>query len=522
MPNHADTVTRLRRYLNARIPLIVVQSSEARRAQDLIRGVAGQFKAMSFYCHTRTGGLTELLSQKQVVDDRSLIGAFDYAAATFRSRDYVNFVFVDVEDIGDDTSTSRHLAELADLAEGRSGSIILVTSGSVSTGLMRLGMAVELDLPELDELFYVVSDLIDNYRANMQIDWSHDDVRQASEILVGLSESQALNAVSTLLAKGKLLQDDIAELSTYKDSMFGAMSGIERIHIRPEDQQVGGLAQLREWLRQRGELIHMDLSHSRLRPPRGVLMVGVPGCGKSLSAKAVAADWRLPLYRLDMSSILGMYVGQSEGRFGEALDMASRVAPCVLWIDEIEKAFAGGGAGGDSTGITRRMIGHFLYWLQESRSKVFVVATANDIGSLPPELLRKGRFDEVFFVDLPDPDDRAEIIRMYFQSYLDTDVSPYLLEELVTLSDGFAGADIAAVIHELASYRLLQGLGTAPVPDDVIKDDFSRLVPFSQTNPEEVAAIRAWGQERAVPAGRAYPIASGGPVRAVRRIMTPN
>ena len=204
MPNQADTADELRRYLNARIPLIVLRTSEARRAQELIRQVAGQLKAMSFYCHTRTGGLAELLSQKAIVDDRSLLGAFDYAAATFRSRDYVNFVFVDVEDIGDDSSTSRHLAELADLAENRSGSIILITAGSVSTGLMRLGMAVELDLPDLDELFYVVSDLIDNYRGSMQIDWNHDDVRQASEVLVGLSESQALNAISTLLAKGKL------------------------------------------------------------------------------------------------------------------------------------------------------------------------------------------------------------------------------------------------------------------------------------------------------------------------------
>nr|WP_313777374.1 AAA family ATPase [Mycobacterium sp.] len=522
MPNQADTADELRRYLNARIPLIVLRSSEARRAQELIRQVAGQLKAMAFYCHTRTGGLAELLSQKQIVDDRSLLGAFDYAAATFRSRDYVNFVFVDVEDIGDDSSTSRHMAELADLAESRSGSIILITAGSVSTGLMRLGMAVELDLPDLDELFYVVTDLVDNYRGSMQIDWTHDDVRQASEILVGLSESQALNAISTLLAKGKLVQDDIVELSTFKDRMFGAISGIERVVIRPEDSQVGGLTQLQGWLRERGEMIRMDLTHSRLRPPRGVLLVGVPGCGKSLSAKMVAAEWRFPLYRLDMATVLGMYVGQSEGRLREALDMASRVAPCVLWIDEIEKALAGGGAGGDSSGTTRRMIGQFLYWLQESRSKVFVVATANDVSSLPPELLRKGRFDELFFVDLPDSEDRAEIIRLYYQSYLETDVSPYLLDELVSLSEGFAGADIAAVIHDLASYKLRQGLGAGPIPDDLVKDEFRNLMPFSRTNPEDVAAIRAWGLERAVPAGRQRQVEEGDYGRGTRRIMTPN
>lgn len=519
MPNHNDTLNELRRYLNARIPLIVLRSSESRRAMNLVRQAAGQLKSMTFYCHTRTGGLMDLLTQKQIVDDRSLNGAFDYAAATFRARDYTNFVFVDVEDITDDTSTSRYLTELADLAEGRSGSIILVTSGSVSTGLMRLGMSVELDLPDFDELLYIVSDLVDNHRGAVQIDWSHDDLRRAAEVLVGLSESQALNAVATLLAKGRLAADDVTELSTYKDRMFGAISGIERVQIREEDRQVGGLTQLREWLRERGELIRMDLTKSRLRPPRGVLLAGVPGCGKSLSAKAIAAEWQLPLYRLDMGSVLGMYVGQSENRLREALEMASRVAPCVLWIDEIEKALAGGGGGGDSTGITRRLIGQFLYWLQESRAKVFVVATANDVTSLPPELLRKGRFDELFFVDLPDDDDRAEIIRMYYTMYLEADPSPYLLDELVKLSEGFAGSDLAAVVHDLAAYRTLRGISTADIPEDLVRERFRDLVPFSQTNPEEVAAIRAWGLERAVPAGKAHrstPTNAGGG----RRIMT--
>jgi SpoVK/Ycf46/Vps4 family AAA+-type ATPase len=168
------------------------------------------------------------------------------------------------------------------------------------------------------------------------------------------------------------------------------------------------------------------------------------------------------------------------------------------------------------------MIGQFLYWLQESREKVFIVATANDVSSLPPELLRKGRFDELFFVDLPEAEDRAEIIRLYYQMYLETDVSPYLLEELVMLSEGFAGADIEAAIHEIASYKLLQGLNTAAVSDDVIKGEFRNLVPFSQTNPEDVAAIRAWGLERAVPAGRLRRTDVGEAGRGARRIITAN
>lgn len=523
MPNQADTVKELRQFLNARIPLIVLRSTESRRALELVRQVAGGMKGMSFYGFTRTGGLNDLLSQKQIVDDRSLGGALDYAASTFRSRDYVNFVLVDVEDIGDDSGTTRYLAEVADLAEGRSGSVILVTSSPVATSLMRLGLSVELDLPDLEELFHTVTDYIDNYRGtpNLAIEWNHDDIRRASEVLVGLSESQALNAVSTQLATGSLRRDDIAELSKFKDRMFGAISGIERLEIRPEDRQVGGLETLRGWLRDRGKLMRMDLSHATLRPPRGVLLVGVPGCGKSLSAKAIATEWELPLYRLDMAGVLGMYVGQSEGRLREALDMAARVAPCVLWIDEIEKALAGGGPGGDSTGTSRRLVGQFLYWLQESRAKVFVVATANDVSSLPPELLRKGRFDEIFFVDLPDAEDRAEIIRIHYRTYVESDVSPYLLDELVRLSEGFAGSDLAAVVQEIASYRVLQGIDSAAIPEDYVKGRFRDLMPFSQTNPEEVEAIRAWGHERAVPAGRARTESFDDGLRTGRRIVTP-
>ena len=229
-----------------------------------------------------------------------------------------------------------------------------------------------------------------------------------------------------------------------------------------------------------------------------MLLVGVPGCGKSLSAKVIAAEWKIPLYRLDMASILGMYVGVSESRFKESLDTAERVAPCVLWVDEIEKALSNSGNDG---GVSRRLIGQFLYWLQESTAKVFVVATANDVSTLPPELLRKGRFDEIFFVDLPDEEDRADIIQLYYGKYLKSDPSPYEVRELAQLSHGFGGNDIEAVLHDLGVHSYLHCGGAIP-GSDVVRRAFANVVPFSQTNPEEVAAIRSWGNGRAVPAGR--------------------
>jgi SpoVK/Ycf46/Vps4 family AAA+-type ATPase len=228
-----------------------------------------------------------------------------------------------------------------------------------------------------------------------------------------------------------------------------------------------------------------------------VLLVGVPGCGKSLSAKAISAEWRLPLYRLDLGAILGQYVGQSEGRLREALDTADRVAPCVLWIDEIEKGLAGQN---DSTGVSRRLVGQFLFWLQESRHRVFVVATSNDVRSLPPELLRKGRFDELFFVDLPDTGDRHEIIEMYYRRYVRQDPAPELVDKLVGLSEGFAGSDIESALHEVGEQIFLNGPQSLR-PEFVI-DTFTNTFPLSRTNPEQIEEIRAWGRDRAVPAGR--------------------
>ncbi|WLP92148.1 AAA family ATPase [Gordonia sp. NB41Y] len=496
MPNGYETAEQIRRLLKARVPLIVVRTSESTRGLDLIFAVAGEFRSMSFHAHSRAKGLYEVGSMMPVSDDRSFVGALDFATSTFAARSHANFVFSDVDELDADSGTARHMAEMVRLAEERQGSLIVLSSGPVWSGLARLGMTVTLDLPDVDELSQVVDAIVEDHRAVMAVEWHHDEIRRAAEILVGVTQTEAINALTSLLAKGSLMRDDVEELSQFKDQIFGDLNGIERIQLRENDYQVGGLTKLREWLQIREALIKADLTNSPLRPPRGVLLVGVPGCGKSLSAKAIAHQWRMPLYRLDMASILGMYVGMSENRFAEALAAADRVAPCVLWVDEIEKALASGS--GDS-GTSRRLIGQFLFWLQESHSKVFLVATANDVTSLPPELLRKGRFDELFFVDLPDAEDRRDILTLYFRKYLSMDPSPYLLDELVGVSEGFAGSDLDAAVHEIATSAFITG---AQPTEALIIQVFANVVPFSRTNPEEVELIRAWGRDRALPAGR--------------------
>jgi len=205
----------------------------------------------------------------------------------------------------------------------------------------------------------------------------------------------------------------------------------------------------------------------------------------------------MPLYRLDLSTIHGQYLGQSEGRLKDALSTADHVAPCVLWIDEIEKGLAGATGGGDG-GTSTRLVGQFLYWLQEARARVFVVATANDVSRLPPELLRRGRFDELFFVDLPTAPERKEIIEIYVRRGLRASIDATLRDHCVDLSEGFAGSDIESAVRQVVKFAYLRGDDV--VTDELFRTSFQDVVPLLKTSPEQIEGIRAWGRERAVPA----------------------
>ena len=234
-----------------------------------------------------------------------------------------------------------------------------------------------------------------------------------------------------------------------------------------------------------------------LQSPRGILLVGVPGCGKSLSAKSISANWKLPLYRLDFATVQGSYVGQTEQQLKDALTTAENVSPCILWIDEIEKGLSGANSTNDG-GVSKRMVGQFLFWLQECKKQVFVVATANDVSMLPSELLRRGRFDELFFIDLPTAEERKEILSLYIRKYLNLKLNEKFSEKLVSLTEGFTGADLESAVRELA-YRVIAN-ENFELNEDNIVNIFVNIVPLSQTSPEKIESIREWGKERAVPA----------------------
>lgn len=515
MSDTSEFKATLTRYLKARIPFISIRSAERSRVLELLREVGNTLQAPIFV-HTLSQGTRELANNRSVNDDRSVTGAVDFVSQQFAQRQNLTAILTEVSDIEDDTPAARHLLDVVMLAAEHSGSVVVITTKPVWGQLQRLGMSSVLSAPTEDEMLEIIRENLSAYREHFPIEWDTDDERRAAAALTGISRIEAENIIATLLANGRITKADMVEVMHAKDQIFADISGIERVNVRGAELSVGGLGGLKAWLDKEQPLLTADLRERGIRPPRGVLLVGVPGCGKSLSAKAIAANWGLPLYRLDLSTIHGQYLGQSESRLKDALNTADHVAPCVLWIDEIEKGLAGAGGNGDG-GAATRLVGQFLYWLQEARARVFVVATANDVSQLPPELLRRGRFDELFFIDLPTAAERREIISIYAKRGLKQDVPDTLLNEIVELSEGFAGSDLESAVREVVKEAYLRGDDV--VTADLFRRSFINVVPLSKTAPEQIENIRAWGRERAVPASGQAIGSSTIPARSRRQVL---
>jgi len=496
--NYEETKILLRQYLLARIPFISIKTIEKNRALNILKELAIELN-LPIGVHSMSKGVTDIATNNLVSDEKNIMGVLDYIGEQVKIKENNTFVLTDASELENETLVSRYLNDIVTIAEEKGGSIIVITTSPIWTNLQRLGMNIELDLPTETELFNLIKEISTPYQGQITIEWDDNNFKEASTILLGLSEIEVKNVIASLIAKGSLLKTDLVDLKFAKDSMFSEISGLEKIEVDPTIA-FGGLEGLKEWLDEKRKLLSPDkkeeMKRRGIKPPRGILIVGVPGCGKSLSAKAIAAKWQMPLYLLDFATVQGRYVGQSEQQLKEALETAEYVSPCILWIDEIEKGLSG--ANGDS-GVTNRMIGQFLFWLQECKKEVFVVATANDINSLPAELLRKGRFDEMFFVDLPTEIERSEIIKLYLAKYLNVKVSDDFINQLVNLSNGFAGSDIESCIREIA-YQVVAN--NIQLTQNIFIDTFSKTVSLSKTNPEKIEKIRAWGKEHAISASK--------------------
>lgn len=490
----------LKRYSIARIPFIAINSIERARTLEILKEVAAEL-ALPFYVHTLSKGIYDLASDKVLNDDKSVYGAIDYMSEQMKRRQYLTLILTEVPDLSCDNADARQLLDLVTMANESGGVVMVMTNNTIWNQLQRLGMLLKIDLPNEDEMYGIVKEYIDDYRSEIPIEWDNNDVREAASLLAGVTRIEAENVIAALIANKEIRKADMDEIRFAKDRLFSEISGLEKIEIDDSVLNVGGLEGLKQWLNEKKILLspekRSEMKVRGLQSPRGILLVGVPGCGKSLSAKSIAANWKLPLYRLDFATVQGSYVGQSEQQLKDALTTAENVSPCVLWIDEIEKGLSGVGHSGDG-GVSTRMVGQFLFWLQECKKQVFVVATANDVSMLPSELLRRGRFDELFFVDLPTSEERREILSLYMNKYLSYDFGDSFADKIIEITDGFTGADLESTVRELA-YRIMANHEFVLNEINIIST-FDNVVPLSQTSPEKIELIRDWGRERAVPA----------------------
>ncbi|WP_405113101.1 AAA family ATPase [Micromonospora sp. NBC_01405] len=380
---------------------------------------------------------------------------------------------------------------------------------------------VDFPLPTEPEIRTVLEGIIAANAAGgrIRIDLDERGRERLAKAALGLTLHEAENAFArAMVDDGVLDARDLRLVHEEKRQAVRRSGLLEFLDAPVPLADVGGLENLKRWLAKRDGSWLAEAAGYGLPAPRGVLITGVPGCGKSLTAKAVAAAWGLPLLRLDIGKVFAGLVGSSEQNMREAIRVAEATAPCVLWLDEIEKGFAGG-AGGDS-GTSARVFGSFLTWMQEKTRPVFVIATANDFAALPPELLRKGRFDEIFFVDLPTRAERASIWSLHVARRLrhpavagELTVDSGLLAELSGLSDGYSGAEIeqavvAGLVDAYAERRPLRR-------DDLLRA-LVNMVPLSVTQAERITAVRNWAEHRAVAATAAEdwdldPRPSGGP-----------
>lgn len=500
MSDIAKSKELLKRYSIARIPFIAINTIERARTLEILKEIAEEL-TLSFYVHTLSKGLYDLTTEKIINEDRSVYGAIDFMGDQMKRKQYMTLILTEIPDLSVDNSDSRQILDLVTLANESGGVVMVLTNSAIWNQLQRQGMVIKIDLPNEDEMYSIIKEYIDDYRSEIPIEWDNNDIREAAATLAGVTRIEAENVIAALIANKSIKKSDMDEVRNAKDRLFSDISGLEKIEVDDSVKDVGGLAGLRRWLDEKKELLTPEkrdmLKAKGLQPPRGILLVGVPGCGKSLSAKSISANWKLPLYRLDFATVQGSYVGQSEQQLKDALTTAENVSPCILWIDEIEKGLSGAGTNNDG-GVSTRMVGQFLFWLQECKKQVFVVATANDVSLLPSELLRRGRFDELFFVDLPTAEERREILELYMRKYLQLAFAGPFADQIVEITDGFTGADLESTVRDLA-YRSIANTNFILDAETMISA-FNNVVPLSQTSPEKIEAIRDWGRARAVPA----------------------
>ena len=484
--------------MRSRMPIIVIESDDEARMIDLLQEISFARSRDAYaplFRWTITDGLQRLdiALEPQTLNSQPT-DVLKHIRAVTKSGTYV---LLDFHPFINDPVHVRLLKDICIRRRDAQRQIVLISHKiDIPRELEGYCARFEMQLPSKQERIQLLDEAIAEYNQSQPGNAVKIDPK-AHELLVenlaGLAHGDARRiARNAVYVDGAITASDLPSVMQAKYELLNRGGALQFEYDTARFNDVGGLRKLQTWLRQRRPAFRREPDAAHLDPPKGILLLGVQGCGKSLAAKSTAGMFGVPLLRLDFGAIYDKYHGETERKLRESLQTSDVMAPCVLWIDEIEKGIAGRGG---ETGTTQRVLGTFLTWMAERRSHVFIVATANDISSLPPELVRKGRFDEIFFVDLPRSSVRAAILGIHLTSRQQSP-DDFDVPQLAKLTAGFSGAEIEqAIVSALyAAHAKKQPLATAHIVDEI-----GRTRPLSVVMAEHVASMRDWARGRTVP-----------------------
>ncbi len=484
--------------LRSRTPLIVIETRDERRVLRMLQTISMQSSTgdyLPLFRWTVTDGLQRLdIDLAPQLMNSEPVDVLKHVRAVSKPGIYV---LLDFHPFLDDPVHVRLIKDICIHYRDVPRQLILISHQvMLPRELEAFSARVDMALPGETERKAIIESVAieysaENAGASVRVDPKAYEllVRNLAGLTYSDTERLARNAIQV---DGAITHSDLPGVMQAKYELLNHGGALQYEYDTARFSDVGGLERLKNWLSQRKSAFRGDRNAAHLDPPKGILLIGVQGCGKSLAAKATAGIFGAPLLRLDFGTLYDKYHGETERKLRESLKTADVMSPCVLWIDEIEKGLAGRGG---ETGTTQRVLGTFLTWMAERRSPVFVVATANDISALPPELVRKGRFDEIFFVDLPDAAVRATILAIHL-SNRGQRLQEFDIESLADATQGFSGAEIEqAVVSALYAAHAMN----EPLTSDHIRREIEQTKPLSTVMHERISALRAWADGRTVP-----------------------
>ena len=487
--------------IRAGTPLIVIETPDETRVVDLFRqSLLHVWRAL--YRWSITEGLRRI--DLDTEDDADIAPDASTTLAAIRAATQRGiYLLLDFQPYLGYASTQRQVRDIVQRRDCQPHCLVLVGQKiELPAELEALAVRFAPQLPDANALLKLVQEEATAYareNGGKRVESDPDAVRQIVRNLRGLSATDARRIARHLIFRdGVLNADDLPELAKLKFELLNNSGHLHYEYDTARFADVAGARRLKRWIEQRKQVFVDGDAPPGLDPPKGVLLLGVQGCGKSLLAKSIAGGFGVPLVRLDFGTLYDKYHGETERNLRAALASTEQLAPCVLWIDEIEKGLAGDAGGGDSSdgGVSRRVLGYLLTWMAERKSRVFLVATANQVHALPAELLRKGRFDEIFFVDLPAAEARAEIFALHLRRRA-LDPTAFDLPALAQAADGFSGAEIEQAI--VSALYAAHAAG-APLSDFQLRTELKQTRPLSVLMAEQVDALRTWARERTVSA----------------------